>query len=717
MQRLAFAIALLAYFLGPSSAFAQNFLSIGNGGGCGSTCTHSDMSLAVVDAAAMGFDTICVSNNPAVLPTGVAHRIDTLAAGQDLRIFGANATCSSPLAAAASPSTYPQIDLDRNFLVIVGSGQDIELRRLRYRDGGTAFFTSEVALVLNGGTLTANDVWFEQSNSTAVFASGGDFDMIGNSRLQDGSNFSALRVSSGGTATLRDTSQIRNNEASLGAGVLLQGGELVLRNSAAITHNTADTRGGGIFADGAGSSVDAWGNPALMASISISQNEAGIEGGGIFASSSGTIDLEGVAMTSNNAGTRGGAMFIQSATADFDRVQPGFSEAPTGSAVYALNARLFFDDITVSSNRDGVAMFLDDSDLDIDDGELTFNQQGAVQAVNNSSLILVAVDVRGNSGAPAIDLEDSALLVDDKINCGLDLDRPCNNFTSNNAGAIRADNSAVTATRTLFRGNDAPSTTEGSALTLTNDSVGNVDNSVFRQNELGRAAALADDSEMNFTQATFYDNTSRGTWYVSSNGDIKNSIFQDDSLTSFVSTSTVSLDCVRTPPFNVTVSAFSTTDVTSAPVTFVGPPSDLRLDPSDTVAVNACGPLFGTRPDMLLYPVVNDYDMGAYELTEVLVPLFRSGNWGDPDGVLEATCDGTTVTLDSSSQCCGTITCPLYATVGVSCTGDPGGDAYVIDLTSSAGFLGRSPISGSVSGEVTATSGEFVDCEYTLQED
>ncbi|MEJ7849440.1 MAG: choice-of-anchor Q domain-containing protein [Pyrinomonadaceae bacterium] len=95
-----------------------------------------------------------------------------------------------------------------------------------------------------------------------------------------------------------DGSTIRNNSAVNGAGILNDGSDTNIANSAIISNAAASGNGGGIYDYGSGSNV-------ILTNSTISNNSAAV-GGGLYHSSYNTVNIISSTVSSNSANSHGG---------------------------------------------------------------------------------------------------------------------------------------------------------------------------------------------------------------------------------------------------------------------------------------------------------------------------------------------------------------------------------------------------------------------------
>ncbi len=127
-------------------------------------------------------------------------------------------------------------------------------------------------------------------------------------------NGEVIYVENGGTLNLTDTSGTNNgkitggNSTNTAGGIQVENGGKLNLWGGAVSGNTTETSGGGIFLAGADSSL-------YMTGGTVSGNTAAVSGGGI-AVVDGTMRIISGAFTDNTTNGTGGGIYIQGGTAD-----------------------------------------------------------------------------------------------------------------------------------------------------------------------------------------------------------------------------------------------------------------------------------------------------------------------------------------------------------------------------------------------------------------
>ncbi len=137
-----------------------------------------------------------------------------------------------------------------------------------------------------------------------------------------------------------DRVQIINGAGGQGAGILVDGAELILTNSA-VRFGSAGAKGGAIYNQGG----------AVEVSGSTFFENAAVDGGAIY-STSGTVTVENSTFTINSAGGMGGAIYVASGTLNVSNSTFNRNgSAAEGSAIFNAAAATAVNNSTFSGNR------------------------------------------------------------------------------------------------------------------------------------------------------------------------------------------------------------------------------------------------------------------------------------------------------------------------------------------------------------------------------
>lgn len=598
----------LGAVLAPMSASAQDFISTGSfaNGTCG-PCEFDRMEDALANRG--GNTLICVSADAAA-HSGTAFQLIGLSAGDTIRVYAADETCENPLPLGTSTTQWPDLDLDGLGMGQIPTGADVTLRQLKLVDGGSGTLSNTPLWVRNGASLVLDSTRIRDSTGTAVLVDG-ELEMNGFSRVTGGSGGgAAIHVSSSGYAELLDATFIGSNTTTAsGAGVFVAGGVLVMRDQVNVSNNTAAGDGGGIMVRSSTSVVDIDGF-----GVSIDWNSAD-RGGGIFIEAADRVELTNLELQGNDATTAGGGLYTMSnhLTLDIDDLRAEANEAPEGAVIWSQASTLDIDGADIQWTRDGQSIYLLGGTLDLVDARLA-NSTGGIYATNGATVTLGDFEASGHFTRPAIEIDDATLTLEAPLGCGLTFADPCNELFANEKGAIRIVDGEATISRTVLRDNAPFESSEGSAVHVSGAGTDvNIDNAVIRTNS-GTFALKNDGAEVNIASSTLYGNADRPMAYVNgASGTLTNTIWQGNNRAPRVATqSSLVLDCVRGGWSKDGTQTISRSNSTTALVQFMSAPTDLRLDPSDTAALDTCAT--GVRPDMMGRSESGAFDKGAYEL-------------------------------------------------------------------------------------------------------
>jgi len=174
------------------------------------------------------------------------------------------------------------------------------------------------------------------NNNSAVYIVGGELTLAQGAKITNNIG-SGVVVSFGGLLIMRDNSEISNNEARVGGGIVLQNNEgsgyrlkrnctAILLNNTLVTNNRA-AYGGGIVMSGS--------ELVMMDNVIVSNNTASDWGGGILTDGEESkvvskITLRGSAAIINNSAQVGGGIFLQDQLTLFDSSRITGNTASTG---------------------------------------------------------------------------------------------------------------------------------------------------------------------------------------------------------------------------------------------------------------------------------------------------------------------------------------------------------------------------------------------------
>lgn len=284
---------------------------------------------------------------------------------------------------------------------------DVEVLNNTGQEGGGIAILAGGSLSITGGQINDNTgdqgagVWIDAASSGTII-SGVTFDT--NIASDKGGAIYSMD-----TALTVTNSSLLSNTAKWGAGIYSEKDKSLTISGGQISNNTASEAGAGIWVKDPTAATS-------LTNVTMNNNDASKKGGGIYMEKGISLDVSGGQINNNDAGEDGAGVYIQ--------------ETVSGAT---------FSNVTLDGNvslKSGGAIYIDRSDLDITDSDIT----------NNDA-----------------DEDGGGIWIKDAITTASMLSEVT--FSGNTAGrfggAIFNENSAFTVSIVTFSGNSA---NEGGAL-------------------------------------------------------------------------------------------------------------------------------------------------------------------------------------------------------------------------------------------------------------
>ena len=294
--------------------------------------------------------------------------------------------------------------------------------------------STDDTVLVQPGTYNENIFWPETSGIKLISAGDSSNTVI------DGGGVSSV-VYMNPQTTIIDSNTIIQGFEFINGGNATSGGGLFCEGSSPtlidlhFTNNSA-SNGGGIF-------LNSSSNPTLDG-ITLSNNTASI-GGGIFISSSNPI-FTNVSVTSNSATSLGGGMYFTGSCPSLNNVSILDNSAVVGGGLYGTNSinPITAANVEIAGNfatADGGGMFLNNTDLNIEDASFIMNSAGrdggGIYTEGYRGINLTLGSITGNSagrdggGVFSINPNEQVLV---RVNI-------TNNFANSNGGGVYLSNS------------------------------------------------------------------------------------------------------------------------------------------------------------------------------------------------------------------------------------------------------------------------------------
>ncbi|MCB8938231.1 MAG: hypothetical protein H6655_07425 [Ardenticatenaceae bacterium] len=229
----------------------------------------------------------------------------------------------------------------------------------------------------------------------------------GNNTIIDATSMgvSAVTINNGSETVTISNFTVQGGSSSIGAGILLDSGNLVLTSSTVIS-NTASSSGGALYVASSGSVV-------TLTSVNMESNTAGANGGAIY--NNGTINAQTLTLADNDATDGAGLYNNGTATVEtLSTIQRNEASNDGGGVFNTLNGNLTLNNDDVSTNLavNGAAVFnegiLNTNGTDFGSGNVASQTGGGLY--NSGTATLVNSAVVQNEGATGAGIYNSGTL-------------------------------------------------------------------------------------------------------------------------------------------------------------------------------------------------------------------------------------------------------------------------------------------------------------------
>ena len=347
-------------------------------------------------------------------------------------------------------------------------------------DMGGAIYHSGNGIVTVNKTASIQNNNAVNGNGGAIYLSGGAIEISGTASIANNNAINGnggaiyagnvrIEIDQGGTIT--------SNTAKEGGAIYAESGTIIISETKNvsvkpnISGNTASSGNGGALYVASGS-LDISGGDII-------NNDAGAGSGGAIYTNSASVAVSGTAKVNANTASAGGAVYSTSGfvtvsetvdsetgTAQFPDIKNNIAKT-NGGAIFAGSGNVTISGGNLSNNRvsegNGGAIYADRGNITISgenttvSGNTAKTSGGAIYAENG--MVTVSIDSLSNNTATegsggAIYAGNGIVNLTDATITG--------NTAGNNGGAIYASNSAITATNTIFGGQNAGNTAGGS---------------------------------------------------------------------------------------------------------------------------------------------------------------------------------------------------------------------------------------------------------------